>query len=99
MGFISMTKPCKLVEKAIRRLNASWNSVKKRAKAGSLSHDCRPSWPIAHCVHVIARDSIGLEKGLFESVRVGVQHSQVVEALSFRRWIEGSIPDKVTFFF
>ena len=38
MGFISMTKPCKLVEKTMRMLNASWNSAKKRAKAGSLSH-------------------------------------------------------------
>ena len=77
MGFISMTKPCKLVEKTIRMLNASWNSAKKRAKAWSLSHDRpigpRPSWPIARCVRVIARDSIGLEKGLFETVRIGVQ--------------------------
>ena len=29
-----MTKPFKLAEKAIRRLNATWNSVKQRAVAG-----------------------------------------------------------------
>ena len=37
----------------------------------------RPSWPIARCVRMIARDSIGLEKGLFETVRIGVQRSPI----------------------
>ena len=33
MGFISMTEPSKLVQKAIGRPNATWNSVKQRAVA------------------------------------------------------------------
>ena len=33
-GYISIIEPSKLVEKAIRRLNATWNSVKQRAVAG-----------------------------------------------------------------
>ena len=32
-GFISMIEPSKLVEKAIRMLNPTWNSVKLRAIA------------------------------------------------------------------
>ena len=34
MGFISMTEPSKLVQKAIGRSNATWNSIKQRAVAG-----------------------------------------------------------------
>ena len=34
MGFISMTETSKLVQKAIGRSNATWNSVKQRAVAG-----------------------------------------------------------------
>ena len=33
MGFVSMTQPSKLVEKAIGRPNATWNSVKQLAVA------------------------------------------------------------------
>ena len=40
VGFISMTEPCKLVQKAIGRSNATWNSVKQRAVAnvGASAH-------------------------------------------------------------
>ena len=40
MGFISMTEPSELVQKAIGRSNATWNRVKQQAVAGVGASAC-----------------------------------------------------------
>ena len=40
-GFILMTEPSKLAEKAIGRLNATWNSVKETARSAAPQLECR----------------------------------------------------------
>ena len=73
-----MTESSKLVEKAIRRLIATCNSVKQRM-AWSLSRS-RGCLHNIHYARVTARDSIGhAERGLLEMFFV----AQLVEHLSF----------------
>ena len=66
MGFISMTEPFKLVELVFGRLNATWNNVKQRAMAWSLS---RSRGHLYHeIIRVTTRDSIEhVKKGLLQS--------------------------------
>ena len=59
-----MTEPSKLVEKAIRRPNATWNSVKQRAVAGD-------GWSLASAfaheqLHVIQRTLTSCHASLSE---------------------------------
>ena len=54
-GFISMTEPSKLVERAIGRPNTTWNSVKQRAVAGVGASAVVGVWFQHEQLHVIWR--------------------------------------------
>ena len=81
-----MTEPPKLVEKAMKGLNATWNSVKQRAMAWCLSRS-RGGLLYVHYARVTARDSIGhVKKCLFGNFGSDVQGGSVGRALSFMQF-------------
>ena len=94
-----MTDPSKLVEKAIRRLNAIWNSVNQRDMAWSLCRSCgygcgRLRIVLVHYAHarVTARDSIGhvnVKRAFFGRFVVIFMVDQLVEHLPFMQelWV------------
>ena len=49
-AFISMTEPSKLVQKAIGRLNATWNRVKQQAAASVIAFAIVCVCKIAHVI-------------------------------------------------
>ena len=94
-----MTEPPKLVEKAMKGLNATWNSVKQRAMAWSLSRSCGGFHINVHYAHVTACDSIGhVKKCLFENICSYVQGGSVGRESVFHMKDVDSNLTLVTFF-
>ena len=93
-----MTEPPKLVEKAMKGLNATWNSVKQRAMAWCLSRSCGGLLYV-HYARVTARDSIGhVKKCFFGNVGSNVQGGSVGRASVFHARDVGSNLALVIFF-